>query len=83
MYSGFISHITTTHHFHTQNTKHNVHIYMHMDSPNDLYECGTTPTHRFARVMLLDFSRHNLPEVCYWTSSSVMHSISLRLYMNA
>ena len=54
-----------------------------MDSHNDLYDCGTTLTHHFARVMLLDFSHHSLPEICYWTSPSVMHSISLRLYMNA
>ena len=56
---------------------------MHMDSPNDLYDCGTTPTNHFARVMLLDFSHRSLPEICYWTSPSIMHSISLRLYMNA
>jgi len=40
---------------------------MHMDTPNDLYERGTTPTLLFARVMLLDFSLHNLLEVCHWT----------------
>jgi len=56
---------------------------MHMDSPKDIHERGTTPTHHFARVMLLDFSHHSLPDVCYWTYPSVMHSISLTLYMNA
>jgi hypothetical protein len=35
---------------------------MHMDTLNDLYERGTTPTHHFARVMLLDFpSPHVAP----------------------
>nr|ABN08048.1 hypothetical protein MtrDRAFT_AC154867g6v2 [Medicago truncatula] len=28
---------------------------MHMDSPKDLYEHGTTPISSFSRVMLLDF----------------------------
>jgi len=54
-----------------------------MDSPKDLHERGTTPTLHFSRVMLLDFSHHSFPEICYWTSPLVMHSISLRLYMNA
>jgi len=45
-----------------------------MDSPSDLYDCGITPTHHFARDMLLDFSHHNFPEVCYWTSPSVLDS---------
>ena len=52
-----------------------------MDSPNDLYECGTTPTRHSARVILLDFhciicqmyiiglSLHNFLEVYYWTLS--------------
>jgi len=80
MHNLFFSQITTTHHFHTYNHQaQNIIIYMHMDSPIDLYECGTTPTRHFARVMLLDFHRifcqryitglslHNLPEVCYLT----------------
>jgi hypothetical protein len=56
MYNLFFSQITTAHYFHTYNHQaQNIIIYMHMDSPIDLYECGTTPTRHFARVMLLDF----------------------------
>jgi len=63
MHNLFFSQITTAHHFHTYNHQaQNIIIHMHMDSPIDLYECGTTPTHHFARVMLLDFHLHNLPE---------------------
>jgi len=36
-----------------------------MDSPKELHERGTTPTHQFAIVMLLDFPHHSFPEVCY------------------
>jgi len=84
MHNLFFSQITTEYYFDTYNNQaQNIIIYMHMDPPIDLYECGTTPTHRFSRVLLLNFSLHNLPEVYYWTSPSVMHSIMLRLYMNA
>jgi len=56
MHNLFFSQITTTHHFHTYNHQaQNINMCMHMDSPIDLYECGTTPTRHFARVMLLDF----------------------------
>jgi len=73
MYNLFFSQFTTTHHFHTYNPQaQNIIIYMHMDSHIDPYECDTTPTHRFSRVMLLDFHLHNLPEVCYWTFTCII-----------
>jgi len=44
---------------------------MHIHNPNDLNERGTTSILHFDKVMLLDFSLHNLSEVCYWTRKSI------------